>query len=266
MDSCNIDYEVFKRKILKKTGLDLNAYKQTQMERRLRGLMEQVGAKSFLEYFRILECDEKIFKQFLDKVTINVTEMFRNPEQFEVIQKIVIPEILKRTRSLAVWSAGCSYGHEPYSLAILLKELSPMGKHRIIATDIDEKALNQASAGIYSMSDLKNVSATRIERWFVRDGDKLAVKPALRGMIEFGYLDLLKDPYPNGMDLIVCRNVVIYFIDEAKKRLYEKMFSALKPGGYLFIGSTERVNDHEKIGFLNPYPFIYQKPQSVKEK
>lgn len=265
MGTAELDYEVFKRKILKKTGFNLNAYKQAQMERRLRCIMDRIGAVNFQEYFRMMETDDKLLNQFLDRVTINVTEMFRNPEQFVLLEKTIIPIMLETSRSLNVWSAGCSYGHEPYSLAISLEETSPIRKHKIVATDIDPRALEHAKVGVYSIADAKNVDSARIQRWFTSEDNKLTAKKRLQDMIEFRHLDLLKDSYPCGMDLIVCRNVVIYFTDEAKSELYKKMFRALKPGGFLFIGSTERVNNYAEIGYLNPYPFIYRKVLNIKE-
>lgn len=256
-----VDYEHFKRKVRIKTGLNLNAYKQGQMERRLRSFMERAGAQSFGQYYRMLEADEAFMHEFLDRVTINVSEMFRNPEQFKMVESRVIPELLSRTNYLKVWSAGCSYGQEAYSLAIMLEELAPGKGHRVLATDIDARARAAASKGQFTSLDMKNVSEERKRRWFEYRDNVFTADQKLRNMIEVRNLNLLEDKFPSGYDLIACRNVVIYFTDEAKSSLYRRFFDALRPGGYFFVGGTERINGFEAMGYKNPLPFLYQKPQ-----
>ena len=260
MEQIAADYKVFKDKMLRLTGLDLNAYKQTQMERRLRALMSKNGAQSFQQFYHMIEDDGSMLREFMDRMTINVSEMFRNPDQFNLLETKVVPELLKTSSSLRVWSAGCSYGQEPYSLAIILQEVAPRRSHKVTATDIDRCALESAQIGVYTELDVKCIRPDRKKIWLRSAGDKLAVSEQLKSMVEFGKLDLLKDAFPKGMDLILCRNVVIYFTDEAKSQLYKNFFASLKPGGYLFIGGTERIPDHETIGFTNPYPYFYRKP------
>lgn len=253
------DFSVFKRKILGRTGIDLEAYKQNQMERRIRAMMMRAGAENFVQYYRILDSVEEKMNEFLDRITINVSEMFRNPEMFEVLEKKVLPEILKRKKSLRVWSAGCSFGQEPYSLAICLFEAGADRGSRIIATDIDERGLEATRKGMFAAESLKNVSPKRLKEWFTdRDGLKEADR-RLREMIQIRRLDLLKDSFPTEMDLILCRNVVIYFGEEAKDRLYKNFYKSLASGGCLFVGGTERVRDYTVIGYTNPHPFFYKK-------
>jgi chemotaxis protein methyltransferase CheR len=260
MDQTAMDYQVFKGRIHKKTGLDLSSYKQNQMERRLRSFMERAGAQTFHEYYRMLELDHALLEEFMDRVTINVSELFRNPEQFQVLESRVIPDILRRSRGLSVWSAGCSYGPEPYTLSICLNEALLKTGHKIIATDIDDRVLQRAREGAFDAADCKNLSPARLTRWFRRENDKMIADDSLKAIIDFRKLDLLKDRFPNGQDLILCRNVVIYFTEQAKDELYARFFSALKPGGYLFVGGTERISKYMEIGYTSPYPFFYQKP------
>lgn len=262
-DQGAVDYEVFKRRIHRKTGLNLDSYKQEQMERRLRSFMERVGAGSFQEYYRMLDQDEALMRQFMDRVTINVSEFFRNPDQFKVFREKVLPELTSRSREIKVWSAGCSNGQEPYTLAMCLQDAGVRKPNSIIATDLDVKALEFAKAGVYSSADAKNVDPEKRRKWFAVTGDKLAVNGQLKEMIEFRKLDLLNDAYPSGVDLIVCRNVVIYFTELAKARLYRNFYLALKPGGYLFVGGTERVCGYSEIGYANPFPFFYRRPSST---
>lgn len=260
MDQIEMDYHLFTGRIHKKTGLDLSSYKQNQMERRLRSVMERAGAQNFQEYYRMLEMNNSLLEEFLNRVTINVSELFRNPDHFQVLEKTIIPELLRRSRNLRAWSAGCSYGQEPYSLAICLLEALLKTGHSIVATDIDDKALDSARKGAFAISEAKNVSPERMSRWFNQDTNQIVADQRLRNMIEFRKLDLLKDRFPTGLDIILCRNVVIYFTEEAKDYLYKRFFDALKPGGFLFVGGTERINRSAEIGYENPYPFFYQKP------
>jgi chemotaxis protein methyltransferase CheR len=166
-----------------------------------------------------------------------------------------------RGGALRVWSAGCSYGAEPYSLAILLCELAPRAPHEIRATDIDRTVLARAREGRFSAQDLRSVTPSRRSRWFEdAPGGGAQAVDELRRAIRFSHLDLLRDPYPRGCDLIVCRNVVIYFNEDAKDRLYAGFFEALRPGGILFVGSTERINRPEVMGWEKAGTFFYRRP------
>ncbi len=267
IETPDLDYQRFKRKVLALTGIDLDVYKQNQMERRLRYLLERHHCESFHSYFKLMESDTVIRQQFMDYITINVSEFFRNPEYFETLGKLILPELLRRKRTLRIWSAACSYGQEPYSLAILLSELTPLRAHTIIATDIDARSLENTAAGQYSELDVKNVSAVRLSRWFTRGEGTYTIDDRLRSMLKVQRHDLLKDPYPENIDLIVCRNVAIYFTDEAKKHLFRSMYHALVPGGYLFVGGTERIQNAASVGYVNHNTLFYQRPyETVTEE
>ncbi len=257
----NLDFEAFKRKVRSAYGIDLNAYKRQQMERRLRANMTRCGAANFQQYYSAMQKDGALLDEFLDRITINVSELFRNPEQFETLRTKVLPDLLARHRDLSIWSAGCSYGAEPYTLSVLLDELAPDGRHRILATDIDDRMLMRARAGAFQDSEMQNVSKARLVRYFERTADGYAAKDVLKQKIAFRKHNLLEDRFDSGFDLILCRNVVIYFTDETKAALYERFCKSLQPGGWLFIGGTERIADHAKLGFENHMPFFYSKPQ-----
>jgi chemotaxis protein methyltransferase CheR len=229
------------------------------MERRLRSMAERVGARSLKEYWAVLERDAGQFAYFLDRITINVSELFRNPEKFEELRRIILPELRRLGNPLKVWSAGCSYGAEPYSLAILLEELRPLS-YQILATDVDETILSKAKEGVFAPEDMRNVSAEWKQRYFVQQGNRYQVKPELKRNIVFRKHNLLADPFESGFHLIACRNVVIYFTEEAKDRLYVRFFQSLVPGGVLFVGSTERIFNYREIGFEMPLSFFYRKP------
>lgn len=249
----------FKRKIKAAYGLDLESYKRQQMERRLRANMEKCGAGSFGQYFSLLRGDTKLRDEFLDRLTINVSELFRNPDQFDTLRSSLLPELLRAKSSLSVWSAGCSHGAEPYTLAMLLHELAPNAGHTILATDIDDRMLARAKAGVFQESEMRAVSSQRVARYFSSGSEGYAAGDKLKKWLIFRKHDLLGAGFPNGFDLILCRNVVIYFTDEAKSELYRRFHGALSPGGYLFVGGTERIRDATRIGFENPMPFFYRK-------
>lgn len=257
------DYERFCGGVKSLTRIDLSQYRRAQMERRLRTFARRSGHDDLDSYLAILKQDVSARAAFLDHMTINVSELFRNPERFVELEKEYIPALLADapSRGLRVWSAGCSYGAEPYTLGVLLKEAAPRAAHELVATDIDETILARARDGVFTEQDLANVSAERRRKWFEKlpDGGWQAVKE-LRSAVKFSRLDLLADPYPKTRDLILCRNVVIYFNDDAKEKIYERFFEALRPGGVLFIGSTERVNDSGRLGWERPGTFFYRRP------
>lgn len=257
-------YEWFKKKVLALTGIDLSSYKQRQMQRRINSLMDSLRVQSYQEYYRLLEQDRQRYEEFVRHITINVSEFFRNPERFEDLEKKIIPELLRRNKELRVWSAGAASGHEPYSLAIILLDLDPGGHHYLLATDIDRDCLARAQAAIYHLQELRNVSPERLKRYFVpvERGD-YQVKAEVRKMVHFRYHNLLTDPFESDFDLILCRNVIIYFTEEAKDMLFRKFFSALRPGGVLLLGSTEPLLRYREYGYEAIGTTFYRKPYQM---
>jgi len=251
-------YSVFRRTVLELTGIDLDCYKGTQMERRLQTIMRRAGVSDLAAYARLLATTPARVKEFRDFLTINVSEWLRNPDKFEELQRVVLPDLLKQTRTLRIWSAGCSNGSEPYSVAMLLDEIDPMGNHQILATDLDGEILKVARAGVYQEKDLRNVSPARRSKYFTRVGEDYAVTERLKSRVKFEQHNLLSDPFPANLDLILCRNVVIYFTEEAKDQLYRKFHAALKPGGILFVGGTESLLKARELGYASASPFFYR--------
>ncbi|MGQ9455680.1 MAG: CheR family methyltransferase [Armatimonadota bacterium] len=257
----DLDFAFFKRKVKETYGLDLDAYKRVQMERRLRSIMEKAKARTFQEYFAMLQRNKDLVDEFLDRLTINVSEFFRNPDQFEILRSKILPEILARSGWVKAWSAGCSYGAEAYSLAILLDELAPQKPHSILATDIDDKMLVRAKEGLFGEQEIRNVSRARLLKYFQKTARGYVIREQLKSYIKFQKHDLLSSVFPSSFDLIICRNVVIYFTEEAKSGIYRRFFRSLRPGGYLFVGGTERINDYARIGFEDcGIPFFYKRP------
>jgi len=257
------DFAGFQQRIAARTGLRLSEYKSDQMCRRLAALAAKSGCASFAAYAALVERDPARLAEFRDRMTINVTELLRNPDRFEELRTNVLPGLLAQRKAapLSVWSAGCSYGAEAYTLAMLLHEASPAVPHRIKGTDIDLAILAKADRPSFSAADMVNISPARRQAHFHEARDAFQPKAHLRTRVLFGPHDLLAGPYPRAeYDLILCRNVVIYFNDDAKERIYRGFHAALRPGGVLFVGGTERLSDHKTIGFELLRPFFYRKP------
>ncbi|EAX48496.1 MCP methyltransferase, CheR-type [Thermosinus carboxydivorans Nor1] len=255
------DWEQFKQKFFAKSGINLNDYKPTQMQRRITNFMTRHGVNTYLDFYALIDRNPGLYKEFIDFLTINVTEFFRTPEKFVELETKVLPDLLAKSARLSVWSAGCSTGAEPYSLAIILADLTPNTRHRILATDLDVEMLAKAKKGQYAANELKNVSPARLQKYFKPlAGGLYEISDNIRSRVEFQRHNLLLDRFESGFDLIVCRNVVIYFTEEAKDALYRRFFAALKPGGVLFVGGTEAILNFRDIGFASYLPFFYRKP------
>lgn len=253
-------YEEFKKTVYHMTKIDLSAYKEKQMRRRIESLVTRNGCTSYEEYVRLLTTDKKIFEEFVNFLTINVSEFYRNPDQWELLDKEYFPELIKKFgRQLRIWSAACSTGDEPYSLVMALSRHLPLKDIHIQATDIDKKVLAQAKTGLYSEKSVANVPPDLKAKFFTKVGPSYQVSEEVRKCVSFNEGNLLRDAYPKECDMIVCRNVLIYFTDEAKHEIYQKFNAALKKEGLLFIGSTEQVIDYKDLGYSRRSSFFYQK-------
>lgn len=253
------DYTLFVRNVFRKTGINLADYKEGQMKRRLTSFRDREGFASFHKMFQAFDKDTSLYERFLNRITINVSEFFRNPERWECLEREILPTLAKTHSHLTCWSAACSTGEEPYTLAILLTELRY--SFDLWATDIDRSALERAQTGQYNGQAVKHVPSLLKKRHLMPSGDdRFTVVPQLKERVRFARHDLLRDPIPeNRHHLIVCRNVMIYFTDDAKQRLYRALAKSLVPDGVLFVGSTEQILQPEKYGLRPLVPFFYQR-------
>lgn len=254
-------YEDFKQSIFELTKIDLNSYKERQMKRRIDALITKHGIASYSDYVLKLKSEKTAYDEFVTYITINVSEFFRNPDQWTILEKEVLPFLFdKFGNSLKIWSAACSTGDEPYSLVMLLTKFMPLNRIKILATDIDVTVLQKARTGLYHVKSLKTLPQEFLNRYFTRINDKIyQISDQIKECVEFQRHDLLRDPYPSGCDLIVCRNVLIYFTDEAKNKIYHDFFTSLKKDAILFVGSTEQMLQSNQVGFLNFKSFFYRK-------
>lgn len=253
-----MDFAKFENFVLKEFKIDLTAYKSNQLHRRIQTIMTRSGAKSLDEYMVMIKNDKEVRYKFLDYVTINVTEFYRNPQIFDEFKGFIKRE-LSENKPLKIWSAACSLGCEPYSVAMMLKEMNSRVKHNIIATDLDENILARAKQGEYTSADVKNIPKDQLNKYFKNVDDKYVLEKEIRDLVKFKKHDLILEKYDSGFDVIICRNVVIYFTNEVKEGIYEKFSKALKPGGLLFIGATESIYGYKEFGFEKLSTFIYKK-------
>lgn len=260
------DFLEFKRQIAPWVKLDLEQYKPRQMERRIRAMMTRAKVPTLPEYLELLKDDPEHLQDFINGLTINVSEFFRNPEKFEELERFVLPDLLDRFERLRIWSAGCSSGAELASIAIVLDRLGCLERTDLVGTDIDRGILDRAREGVFYPYETKNLTAHDLDRYFIplpghgMEAGRIRLVPELLGRMEFQVQNLLTDPPLQACHLIVCRNVVIYFTQESKDKLYRNLFNALVKNGILFIGGTERILDFRELGFLQPRPFFYRKP------
>lgn len=254
-----ITYEDFKNEVLLMSGIDLNSYKERQMKRRIDALIKKNNYEDYHSYVIALKTNTNIYNEFINYLTINVSEFFRNPTQWEVLEKEVIPYILKFNSSLKIWSAACSTGDEPYSLAMLLSKFLPLSKIKILATDIDRQALEKAKIGLYNDKSIEGVPNEFFIKFFKPLGNSYKISNEIKSRVVFEQHNLLKDTFPQNCDLILCRNVLIYFTEQAKNEIYMKFNSSLKNGGILFVGSTEQIIMAHKYSLTPIKSFFYKK-------
>ena len=253
-------YEDFKKYILVLTKIVLNSYKEKQMKRRIDTLISKNRITSYKDYVALIKKDKEKFEQFVNFLTINVSEFYRNAEQWVILDKEVFPALIKKFgKSLKVWSAACSTGDEPYSLVMALSKHIPIKQIKIIATDIDKQVLDKARMGLYNEKSIAAVPAEFKSKYFTKIGSSYQISDEIKRQVEFKEHNLLKDPYPSGCHLIVCRNVLIYFTEEAKEEIYKKFNAALTSEGILFIGSTEQIMNYKELNYQRNQAFFFQK-------
>ncbi|WP_239614161.1 CheR family methyltransferase [Cohnella mopanensis] len=253
------DFARFIVNIKRLTSIDLSQYKESQMRRRLTTLRMKYGYKSFADYFAALSADARLRNEFLDRMTINVSEFWRNPNRWQVLKDKFLPELMKTSPRLNIWSAACSTGEEPYTLAMILDSMNVLDRASLVATDIDEGVLEKAKVGVYLERSLRDVPVSYKNTYFTAADGAYKVSDKLKKAVKLQKQNLLLDKFGDKYDLIVCRNVMIYFTEEAKHILYGKFAQALKPGGLLFVGSTEQIFSPGQYGLETADTFFYRR-------
>lgn len=254
------DYEWFKKAVLDLTKIDLNAYKEKQMKRRIDTLIAKHGIKGYDQYVTALKTDKERFDEFVNYLTINVSEFYRNTDQWNLLDKVYIPELINKFgKNLKIWSAACSTGDEPYSLVMAFSRHLPLNQIKIYATDLDKQVIAKAKVGLYNAKSVAGVPSDLKAKYFEKVGPSFKIANEIKARVDFKEHNLLKDSYPTGCHLIVCRNVLIYFTEEAKDEVFRKFNKSLAMGGVLFIGSTEQIINFKEIGYKRRESFFYER-------
>ncbi|SHF98662.1 Methylase of chemotaxis methyl-accepting proteins [Fodinibius roseus] len=261
-------------KVRKDTDHDFQQYKTTTVLRRIERRMHVHNVQSLSEYLGILDTQDDESKELFKDLLISVTHFFRDREAFKALKQKVIPELFKGMdpdEELRVWVPGCATGEEAYSIAMLLREhaenIDQPPEIKIFATDIDEQALQTGRAGRYPESIADDVTPERLQRFFTKDNHEYQVKEELRAMILFSPHDLLKNPPFSNLDLISCRNLLIYLNNELQSQVFNLFHYSLTPGGYLWLGSSgSNLKATEQFkAVANKYK-IYQKRTSYTKR
>src|SRR5579875_1925541 len=253
------DYLAFCEGLRRVCGIDLTQYKRPQMERRLRSYFERRGITRLADALPSLRPGSTELEQLLDRVTINVSQLWRHPDQWEHLTRSVLPELAKAGRVRA-WSAGSSYGAEAFTLAAVARSAIPAASVQILGTDIDRRMVARAAEGLFSEEDARTAPVALMERFFERVHGGWRAKPDLRSMTRFEVGDLLRmTPRAGSYDLVMCRNTVIYFAEPIRDELHARLADSLRPGGCLVIGATERVANPSALGLSPLHPFIFRK-------
>jgi len=256
------------RKVRRRTGFGLGEYRSSTLQRRMGLRMARTGAEGYKEYSEFLDRNPGEFGELLRTLAINVTGFFRDPEVFDAIRKSVLPSLASRKRRIRAWSAGCATGEEAYSLAMLLEGFRRSGRisgYSITATDLSGSVLEAAKKGAYRPSQLKEIPPYA-RRIIGSAGNPLRMPESLKRRIRFAKHDLTSGRFPNGFDLVLCRNVFIFYSPEAQRKMLAGLARSMAPGGYLVLGTAEKQvkpgSGLEKSGGLN----IYMKKLEEKKK
>lgn len=259
------DFNKFKKLIYDSSGIAFSETNRSILESRLRETLRNKKLESLDEFYTMLTTDQKVLEEFLDAVTTNLTRFFRNIPHFETLEHYVIPQLVKLksvTKSIHIWSAGCSTGEEPYTIAMLMKRfLPPNYKFHILASDISLKSLMVARQGVYDASRIQGIPEDYLHEFFIQNGNSYQVKKELMDNISFDYHNLKNDAKRTDFDVLFCRNVLIYFDEPAQKEVVDRFWRAMSPRSYLFIGHSESLFGMDtKFKFLKTdWACIYEK-------
>jgi chemotaxis protein methyltransferase CheR len=256
------EYEQFCVAFRRLCGIDLLQYKRGQMERRIRSFVSaRRGDLTLTGYAEQLGADADELNRFLDRVTINVSQLWRNPEQWETLEARILPELAETGRNrVRAWSAGSSYGAEAYTLAAIARRAIPRAQVSILGTDIDARMVERARSGVFSAEDARDAPTATLASHFQMVDGRWHAAPELKQLVRFEQGDLLRvQPAAGSYDLVLCRNTVIYFNEDVRDALHGRLAESLRPGGRLVVGATERVSEPAAHGLEPDSPFVYRK-------
>lgn len=266
----DIDFILLKSVIKDKLGFNCEYYKDSHFKRRIDVRLRASGARNYGDYVKLLKENPEELAILMDTLTVNVTNFFRNTEVYDIVEKEVLPAVIKTKstsslKSIKIWSAGCSIGVEAYSIAMLLHHLLGDNIKRynisITGTDIDKASLQQAQQGVYGETEMKDVKPAFLKKYFVQQGKQYHIIDEIKKMAHFKSHDMISGPKMKGFDIIFCRNVTIYFEKELQEKLYMDFYDGLNDNGFFVMGKTETLLGPSKDRFkpFNAKERIYNK-------
>ncbi len=255
-----MDYEYLKRYVLGEFGMDLSAYKDNQIKRRLEILLTRTNTDDYKGYVQFIKKDDGERAKLLRALTVNTTEFYRDPVVFDYLKEQVFPGLLKEKERIRIWSAGSSDGPEPYTIAMILDSMAiPTQRFQIYATDIDNEVLARAKVGKYQERRLAKLPSGWRERYFREVDRGYIISDDIKNRVSFKKHDLLGKLLLGPWDVVLCRNVLIYLNREAQQNLVTKFAHLLESGGYLILGWPEYIFQPEKQGLTRVGPCTYKK-------
>ncbi len=255
------DYDRFNQEFFKLTGLNLESYKNKQMERRINQLIIREGFKNLYDFFENLQTDKDLLHKFYNYLTINTSVFFRDARIYKYLHEKALPDLLANNSKINIWSIGCSRGEEPYSIAIMLDDLLSLKKSSIYASDIDDKALEMARVARYAANQIDKIPEKLRIKAFTENSGSYYLDDKYKEVVTFhkhNFLDSIYSKMP-AMHLALCRNVFIYFKMDIQEWIIDQISRLLLPGGYFIIGCAEFINKPERFNLERKMPAIYQK-------
>jgi len=248
------DFELYRNLIYKESGIHFTATNRSILESRLKERLREKHIESVKDYFATISKDQGEMKSFLDSITTNLTRFFRNQPQFDALEHHVVPELLKikKDNTIKFWSAGCSTGEEPYTIAMLMTEiLPPTWRFEILASDLSLKCLMRAKEGFYNESQIVGIPDNYLKKYFDTVDKGYKIRADIASKIRFDYHNLNNDSGQKGLDVVFCRNVIIYFDEVAQLSVINKFWNAMGNKSFLFIGHSESL-----FGMNTKFEFI----------
>jgi len=271
------EFSLFQSLVYKESGIFLNVSKKSLIVGRLAKRLRELGLKRFEDYYhKIQESGPDEVQILLNLISTNETHFFREPRHFDLLWQVIFPEwkaageTAVRPKKIRVWSAACSTGEEPYSLAMILLDYFPFASGweiEIVATDISTQVLDQARQGIWALEKKKEIPEKYLKAFMLKGSGsqegKIKADPEIRSLIHFSWMNLNENNYPivGSFDMVFCRNVLIYFDQESKTAVTGRMLDRLSPGGYLFLGHAESLvfGDNKRVKTIIPTVYQYNR-------
>lgn len=255
------DFNRFKKEFHQYTGLDLECYKDKQMERRINQLVTREGHENLYNFFKALKSNNEHLHKFYTYLTINTSVFYRDTKIYDYMQGTVFVDLLKKFNQLNIWSVGCSHGEEPYTIALILDELSALQKAKITASDIDDKALEMAREARYAPNQLEKVPPQVLKKAFTEKNGLYYLMPKYKQVVSFKKQNFLQPIYKDmpKMQLALCRNVFIYFKTDVQEWIIGQIAQLIPTEGYFIIGSAEFINKPERFKLERQIPSVYKK-------